>query len=107
MGRENMDHGHRRRRRAYRVLVALALSCGSVSAASAQLPGYNGHDQSERVWKRMDNCKRQAWKQHPDYTREDSLKRDEVVRHCLEANNEPPVSPLTQPAPRERSGSSR
>jgi hypothetical protein len=107
MGREKMDHARLLKRRASPALIALALICGGVSAARAQMPGYNGNDQSERVWKRMDNCKRQAWKQHPDYTREGSLKRDEVVRHCLEANNEPPVSPLTQPAQPERSGSSR
>lgn len=107
MGREKMDHGRPCRRRAYPVLVTLALICGNVSAAFAQLPGYNGHDRSERVWNRMDNCKRQAWKQHPDYTRQDSVKRDQAVRRCLEANNAPPVSPLTPPAQQERSGSSR
>lgn len=71
------------------------------------MPGYNGYNQSERVWKRMDNCKRQAWKQHPDYTREGNLKRDEALKHCLKASNAPPMSPLTQRAPQERSGSSR
>jgi hypothetical protein len=102
-----MDHCRPRRRRTYPVLVGLALICGSVSAARAQLPGYNGRDQSERVWNRMDSCKRQAWKQHPDYTRAESLKRDEAVRRCLALNNAPPVAPLTPPAQQERSGSSR
>jgi hypothetical protein len=37
----------------------------------------------------MDNCKRQAWKQHPDYTREGNAKRDEAVRNCRGANNAP------------------
>jgi hypothetical protein len=96
------------RRRAYRVVVALALLGGAMPPARAQLPGYSGHKQSERIWSQMDNCKRQAWKQHPDYTREGNAKRDEVVKHCLEASNTPPVSPLT-PGSRqqERSGSSR
>jgi len=52
----------------------------------------------------MDNCKRQAWKQHPDYTREDNAKRDEAVKLCLQANSAPPLSPL---APRESTGSSQ
>ena len=101
------DHGRVPRRRGCPVLVALALICGSASSASAQMPGYNGNNQSERVWKRMDDCKRQAWKQHPDYTRDGSLKRDKAVRQCLAAGTEPPVSPLTPPAQQERSGSSR
>jgi hypothetical protein len=90
------------------VLVALALIGGAVPAARAQLPGYNGYNQSERIWSRMDKCKRQAWKQHPDYTREDNAKREEVVKHCLQARNAPPLSPWTPRAPQqERSGSSR
>jgi hypothetical protein len=71
------------------------------------MPGYNGYNQSQRVWNRMDACKRQAWKQHPDYTREDSLKRDDAVRRCLALNNAPPVAPLTPPPSQERSGTSR
>jgi hypothetical protein len=55
----------------------------------------------------MDSCKRQAWKEHPDYTRAESLKRDEAVRRCLALNSAPPVAPLTPPAQQERSGSSR
>jgi hypothetical protein len=104
---EKVEQDRARRRRAYPLLVALALAGGSISAASAQLPGYNGQDQSQRVWNRMDACKRQAWKQHPDYTRADSLKRDEAVRRCLALNNAPPVAPLAPPAPQERSGSTR
>jgi len=106
-GGETMGLDRSARRKAYRMLVALALLGGAVPAARAQLPGYNGHNQSEHVWSRMDNCKRQAWKQHPDYTRESNAKRDEVVKHCLEANNAPPLSPLTPGTPQERSGSSR
>ena len=102
-----MNRCRLRRRRAYPVLIGLASICGSVSVAQAQLPGYNGHDRSERVWNQMDSCKRQAWKQHPDYTQAESLKRDEAVRRCLALNNAPPVAPLTPPAQPERSGSSR
>ena len=89
------------------MLVALALLAGAIPSARAQIPGYNGYTQSQRIWTRMDNCKRQAWKQHPDYTREDTAKRDEAVKHCLEANNMPTISPLTPHEPQERSGSSR
>jgi hypothetical protein len=107
MGQEKMKHDRPRRRNACPVLIALALAAGVTSTASGQMPGYNGYHRSERVWNRMDACKRQAWKQHPDYTRADSLKRDEAVRRCLALNNAPPVAPQTPPAPQERSGSSR
>ena len=106
MGQEKMEHD-RRRRSAYSVLVALVLAAGSISTVSAQMPGYNGYNRSQRVWKQMDACRRQAWKQHPDYTREDSLKRDEAVRRCLAMSNAPPEAPETPPAPQERSGTSR
>ena len=89
------------------MLVALALLGGGVAGASAQMPGYNGYNQSQRVWNRMDACKRQAWKQHPDYTQAESLKRDEAMRRCLAQNSAPPATPSTPPAPQERSGSSR
>jgi hypothetical protein len=103
-----MDYDHSSRRRPYAVLVtALALLGGNIAGASAQMPGYNGYNQSQHVWNRMDACKRQAWKQHPDYTREDSAKRDEAVRRCLALSNAPLVAPLTPPAQQERSGSSR
>ena len=89
------------------MLVALALIGGSAAGASAQMPGYNGYNRSQRVWNRMDACKRQAWKEHPDYTREGSLQRDEALRRCLALNNAPPAAPSTPPTPQERSGSSR
>ena len=95
------------RRCAWRVVVALALVGSAVPAARAQLPGY-GHNQSARVWAQMDNCKRQAWKKHPDYTREGNAQRNEMVKHCLQASNAPPLSPSTPGTPQqERSGSSR
>lgn len=84
-------------------LVVLAALCGiAASGVHAQQP--SKLKQSETVWKGMDNCKRQAWKQHPDYTREDNAKRDEAVKLCLQANSAPPLSPL---APRESTGSSQ
>lgn len=107
MSQKKMAHGGPRRRKGWPVLVALGLAAGTASPASAQMPGYNGFKQSEGVWNRMDACRRQAWKQHPDYTRADSLKRDQAVRRCLALNNAPPVEPETPPAPQERSGSSR
>jgi hypothetical protein len=98
---------HRTRRKAVGALVLLALTGGVASPASAQMPGYNGNNQSQRVWHQMDYCKRQAWKEHPDYTREGRVQRDASVKHCLEARNAPPVSPLTPRESQERSGSSR
>lgn len=102
--------GNRRiRHPASHALIALAVAGGVASGAAAQMPGYNGNNQSQRVWSRMDACKRQAWKAHPDYTREDSTKRAEALRRCLEASSLPPVAPIAPvPAsPPERSGTSR
>lgn len=88
-------------------LVALSVLCAiAASEARAQQQPYrpNRFQESEGVWKRMDNCKRQAWKQHPDYTPEGNAKRDQAVRQCLDASNLPPVAPES---PAARSGSSR
>ncbi len=95
------------RRKAFGAFVLLAMAGGMATAASAQMPGYNGFNQSERIWKQMDFCKRQAWKEHPDYTREGSAERDKAVRHCLEARNAPPMSPSTPHNPQEGSSTSR
>lgn len=99
------------RMRAFRAasLVALSALCAvAASEASAQQQQRtyrpNRFQESERVWKSMDNCKRQAWKEHPDYTPEGSTQRDQAVRRCLDASNLPPVAPQSPPA---RSGSSR
>jgi hypothetical protein len=85
------------------LIVALpALSVVAPSAVHAQL--YNKQKQSDTAWKAMDNCKRQAWKQNPDYTREGNAKRDEAMKHCLGASNAPSISPVK---PRESTGSSQ
>ncbi len=89
------------------LLIALAVAGGFAPAADAQIPGYSTHNQSVGVWRRMDACKRQAWKEHPDYTRDDNLKRDQAVKRCLEANNLPPIAPLAPQPPDASSGSSR
>jgi len=74
-------------------LVILSVLYGLAgSDVRAQQP--NVLKQSEAAWKAMDNCKRQAWKQHPDYTREGNAKRDEAMRLCLQVNHAPPVTPL-------------
>jgi hypothetical protein len=86
------------------LLVVLIALCGvTASEVHAQMP--NQLKQSESAWKGMDNCKRQAWKQNPDYTHEGNAKRDEAMRLCLQTNHAPPISPLD---PRENvTGSSQ
>jgi hypothetical protein len=84
-------------------LIGLSAICGvAAPAVHAQL--YNKQKQSETAWKTMDDCKRQAWRQNPDYTPEGNAKRDEAMRLCLQANHAPPISPLK---PRESTGSSQ
>jgi len=73
------------------LLVALS-TLGGVAASDVHAQQPNALKQSEAVWKTMDKCKRQAWKQHPDYTREGSAKREEAVTQCLRSSNAPPVS---------------
>jgi len=85
------------------LLVILAAVCGiAASEVHAQQP--SELKQSETAWKAMDNCKRQAWKEHPDYTREGSARRNKAMRLCLQVNHAPPISPLD---PREGTGSSQ
>jgi hypothetical protein len=85
------------------LLVALSAIYG-VAASDVHAQQANTLKQSESAWKGMDNCKRQAWKQHPDYTREGNAKREEAVRLCLQTNHAPPISPLD---PRENGSSQR
>lgn len=97
-----------RRRLARGALLLVALTADAfVSDAGAQMPGSNSYNRSLAVWNRMDVCKRQAWKQHPDYTPDGNAKRDRAVKQCLEANNLPPTAPLTPQPPAASSGSSR
>ncbi len=84
------------------LVIPAALCAVAASDVQAQQP--SKLRQSETVWKGMDNCKRQAWKQHPDYTPDSNAKREEAMKLCLQANSAPPISPLT---PRERTGSSQ
>jgi hypothetical protein len=61
----------------------------------AQVPGQNLWKESEGVWKLRDNCRRDAFKQFPDYTVEANAKRESAERQCLEANNLPYTAPQT------------
>ena|SRR5713226_4854969 len=84
--------GYLRRMRTFCAISLLALGCVVVAfEVPAQVS--NKFQQSNDMWKRMDNCKRQAWKQYPDYSNEGSAKRDQAVKHCLQATNLPPVAP--------------
>lgn len=84
-------------------IVVIGATCAAVPA-EAQIPGYNPWKQSESVWKLRDICRRNAFKQFPDYTPEGNAKRDRAEQRCLESNNLPTSPPQ---APRESSGSSR
>jgi hypothetical protein len=107
-GQEQMKRKQWIKYRACGALLAAAVVAGIVSSAGAQMPGYNGNNQSQRIWGRMDACKREAWKAHPDYTREGRAKRDAAVRHCMEARGLPPAEPEPpNPTPPQRSGAAR
>jgi hypothetical protein len=88
--------------RAALIVAFPALSVVAASTVDAQL--YNWQKQSEAAWKRMDDCKRQAWKENRDYTPQGNAKRDEAVKQCLQTYMAPPASPLE---PRESTGSSQ
>jgi len=76
------------------ILVTLLLSILAAPRIHAQQMSTrrSAGEQSERVWKKMDDCKREAWKQNHDYTAEGVAARDRVLRYCLEAGNLPPIS---------------
>ncbi len=82
------------------VATLIALSAlGIVAAGNASAQRGNPFQQSQSAWKRMDDCKRQAWKAHPEYTAATS-KRDQAVKQCLASQNLPPVAPQS-PATRD------
>ena len=87
--------------RAASFVILSAACCIAASEGRAQLR--NQMPESEKVWKTMDECKRQAWKEHPDYTPKAKDERDHAMKLCLQAHGSaPPVSP-----PREGTGSSQ
>lgn len=80
----------------------VALSILAASDGHAQLP--NKLNQTHNAWKMMDYCKRQAWKEFPDYTPEGSAKRDQAVKNCLNSAHLPPVVPPGPPGASPKSG---
>ena len=91
--------------KANRVLPIIAVAACLVPASvAAQIPGYSPWKQSQSAWKLRDTCRRNAFKQFPDYTADSNAKRERAEQKCLEAYNLPPASP--QP-PRESDGAAR
>ncbi len=87
--------------------AAAALGIIATSGAGAQQPLTHmpsPQQQSENAWKRMDNCRREAWRQYPDFTPDSNAKRDQATRRCLNEGNLPPLAPQS---PTVGSGSSR
>jgi hypothetical protein len=76
-------------------VILVAATCLS-TVSLAQIPGQNVWKESESVWKLRDDCRRNAFKQFPDYTVEANAKRERAERQCLEANNQPYTAPRAQ-----------
>jgi hypothetical protein len=85
-------------------LLVLGTACMAQLPAAAQIPGYNPWKQSQSTWKLRDQCRRNAFRQFPDYTAEGNAKRDRAEQRCLESYNLPTSPPSP---PHESSGSSR
>jgi hypothetical protein len=62
-------------------LAALAIAAASIpqlaSAASTRYPEIQG------AWTRADKCRKLAIEKYPDYTPEETAKRDAYTRRCL------------------------
>ena len=88
-----------------RLLLLVTAVCLPFAAARADMLG-DEFKRNSNVWKRNDNCARQAFKQFPDYTPESNAKRDHAMERCLSASNAPPrasTNPKPPPAPDEQS----
>jgi hypothetical protein len=77
------------------LLFLAVVLAGQASAAS--LPDAKT---SQAVWHQMDDCKRLAARQYPDYTPQSLAQRDRAAQRCLDSAHLPPlVPPVPAPAP--------
>ena len=76
-------------------LLLPALGVLAVEASAASLPDVKT---SQAVWHQMDNCKRLAVRQYPDYTPQSLAQRDRAEQRCLDSAHLPPHAPAA-PAP--------
>ena len=92
----------------WRILATLVLiaALGTAAVPEARAQYSNRFKTSVAIWHAMDRCKRNAWREHPDYTRADEAARERSVKQCLATANLPP-DPLSAGEPQPRSGSSR
>ncbi len=72
-------------------MAALLLLAAGAACASDRVKNSNAQ------WHAQDNCTRQAFQKHPDYTEEGAAKRDAFVRQCLRASRLPPRTDLAAP----------
>lgn len=80
------------------VIVSLLLPAVGVLALEASAASLPDVKTSQAVWHQMDNCKRLAVRQYPDYTPQSLAQRDRAEQRCLDSAHLPPHIP-TAPTP--------
>lgn len=75
------------------LFAGLALAVLLVSAAPQLARADAQQQQNFAVWRRMDDCARQAAKQFPDHTPQGNAQREAAREDCLRRNHLP-VTPL-------------
>ena len=79
------------------VLAAALLLAGAVALAPQAARADVQQQQNFAVWKQVQECARQAFKQYPDYTPEGKAKREAAREECLRQRHLP-VTPASPPA---------
>lgn len=72
------------------LLLAATLAFGAAALFPAGEASATANQRTaQKVWTESDKCSKQAFERFPDYTPEDSAKRDAFTRRCLNARNLP------------------
>jgi hypothetical protein len=81
-------------------VVSLLLPVVGILAGQASAASMADVKTSQVVWRQMDNCKRLAVRQYPDYTPQSLAQRERAAQRCFDNARLPPVVPQAlSPAP--------
>jgi hypothetical protein len=70
-------------------LATVLLLGGAVALTPAPASATTNQRTAQKTWSDSDKCTKQAFEKFPDYTAEETAKRDAFVRRCLNARGLP------------------